>query len=222
MHMKKLTALLLAAVIVMGLAACSGDGKLLEKVQGDDKTSSSSNSSSTPKTNSTSTPSTPSESSSAPKTPVEGASVDADGREYDGYAYGYLGDTLYCAWFGFSVDKAEKKQSYLGYEAKAGNTLVVTTITVENTFDEAIAMFYDDFVIYWNNGEDKDDGYAYPLEPYADELMSEEYQLGKGKSSTGILVFEVPEETSQYCISFLEVYEDDFTGNLFEIFFDID
>ena len=219
--MKKFAAILLAVAVMAAFASCTGNPQLLDKVINGGETPSSSaqnQPSSTPPAASGDNgenPSTPS------KTPAEGALVDEDGREYDGYAYGDMGDTLYCAWFGFSVDQVEKQDSYLGYTAQQGNTLVVTTITVENTFDEAITMFYDDFMMYWNNGEGEEDGYAYPLEPYADELMSEQYQLGKGKTTTGKLVFEVPQETSQYCISFLEVYEDDFTGNLYEIYFDI-
>ena len=220
--MKKIAAIIFILVIAIGFSACMGDGRLLDKVLNGQQTPSQNVQNSVlPDVPESSSKEILGDSPTVSKTEVEGASVAEDGREYDGYAYGYMGDTLYCAWFGFSVDQVAKKDQYLGYEAQQGNTLIVVTITVQNTFEEAITMFYDDFVIYWNNGEGQEDGYAYPLEPYADELLGVEYQLGKGKTSTGELVFEVPQETEQYCISFLEIYEDDFTGNLFEIYFDI-
>ena len=50
--------------------------------------------------------------------------------------------------------------------------------------------------------------------------MPEEYEIFKGESRTGDLVFVVPSGQTNFTLEYLEIYEDEFEGNTFKISFD--
>lgn len=148
------------------------------------------------------------------------ASVAEDGRETGGYVDGRLGDTMQNVFFAFTVDKVELASEYGGQAAPDGSSYIVAEITVKNTFGEALPLWYDDFQIQWGEG---DEDYGYAIEPFTDDQMPLEYEMKKGESITKTHVFEVPtlEGKNEYSISFLEYYEDGFTGNVFFVYFDL-
>ena len=47
----------------------------------------------------------------------------------------------------------------------------------------------------------------------------EEYDLGVNEEKTGLLVFEVPEDSKDYSISYLEQFSNDTEGDVFFVFF---
>ena len=146
----------------------------------------------------------------------------------DGYAEGGIGDTMRTAWFDFTVNRAELKDSYGSVVPNDGETLLVVNVTLNNTFTEAIPMFDSDFQAQW--GADGDDDYRFPV-TFDDPTMIEkgmleaEYELGAGKTVTGDLVFSVPGGQSEYSLSFLEYYapgegeENGAEGDLFFVYF---
>ena len=52
----------------------------------------------------------------------------------DGYAEGGIGDTMRTAWFDFTVNRAELKDSYGSVVPNDGESLLVVNVTLNNTF----------------------------------------------------------------------------------------
>lgn len=138
--------------------------------------------------------------------------------------YGYIGDTLSTAWFDFTVKDAYLCGEYEGYTAASSNKqLLVVSLKLENTFPRSVSMFREDFPVLWDWDEETaaadDDGMAYPIDAFTDDQLPDEYDLGiKGKES-GLLVYEVPVNTKDFSLAFMEIYEDDEEGNVFFVDF---
>ena len=99
-----------------------------------------------------------------------------------------------------------------------------------------------DFQIQWDaaEGEDPDDAYDYPLADtvtdengdtewvsLSDRQLPAEWELGVGEERTGILLYAVPEASSEYSIAFMEIYEsedndDGEYGDVFFVYFSAD
>ena len=104
-----------------------------------------------------------------------------------------------------------------------GDVLVVVDVTVKNTFQESIPMFDTDFQLQWN--DDAEDAYAFPIatsEKLLSNQLPEEYTLKVNEETTGVLIFEAPAGYEDFCLGFLEFYEDNTEGNLFFVYFSAD
>ncbi len=146
----------------------------------------------------------------------------------DGYAEGGIGDRMKTAWFDFTVNSAELKDSYGSVVPNDGESLLVVNVTLHNTFTDTIPMFDSDFQAQW--GSDGENDYRFPV-TFDDPTMTEkgmlesEYELESGKTVTGDLVFSVPGGQSEYSLSFLEYYapgegeENGAEGDLFFVYF---
>ena len=154
-----------------------------------------------------------------------GVQTDANGAVHavDGYAEGRIGDTMWTAFFEFTVQSAEYVDSYAGYEPQEGCRLIDTVIRVRNTFGEELPMYSSDFQIQWGSdvSDVDDDAFDYPIEPLDDTMAPEEYKLPRGGSAEYHHVFEVPQGESDYSISYLEYFEDDTEGDVFFIYFEL-
>lgn len=141
----------------------------------------------------------------------------------DGYAEGNLGDTLGTAWFSFKVNSAELTDSYGGSVTPAeGETLLVVNVTIENTYGDDLPMFDSDFQAQW--GSEGDDDYRFPVTLDDESLqtgnmLAGEYTLSAGETTTGDLVFSVPQGFQDFSLSFMEYYDNEETGDTFFIFF---
>ena len=126
----------------------------------------------------------------------------------DGYAEGRMGDVMRTYFFDYTVNSAYTCNDYQGYTPSEGNKLLVAEITVKN--------------IQWGE-DDNDDAYAAPITYYgntvSDEQLPEEYDLGVNEEKTGLLVYEVPEDSKDYSISYLEQFSNDTEGDVFFVFF---
>lgn len=151
-------------------------------------------------------------------TTVLGTETLDDGREVNGYAEGKIGEAVQTSWFTFTVNSVEFADEYAGKTPAEGNEFVVANITVVNTFNDTLPMGNYDFQIQWGEG---DGDYGYGIEEiFTDTMMPYEYELEKGDSLTGDVVYEIPKvEDGSYSISFLEIYEDDQEGNVFFVYF---
>lgn len=151
-----------------------------------------------------------------------GGSGDTVIRPEDGLAVGEIGNTMRTYWFDFSVNSAYLCDSFSGHNAADGNNLLVVEITVTNTFDESLPMFDDDFWIEW--GSD-DDAYAYPVEnseSLSSDILPSEYYLTVGETEKGLLLFEVPDGYSEFAIAYVEISDNDETGDFFVVYFEPD
>ena len=115
--------------------------------------------------------------------PAGSANTDSGvGYPEDGYASGYMGDTMHTAFFDFTVDSAYTTQEFDGLTAAGegmsylteyydrpapadGCKFLVVEITLHNTTTMRQPMFVADFQVQWDlqEGEDEDQNYAFPL-----------------------------------------------------------
>lgn len=115
--------------------------------------------------------------------PAGSANTDSGvGSPEDGYASGYMGDTMHTAFFDFTVDSAYTTQEFDGLTAAGegmsylteyydrpapadGCKFLVVEITLHNTTTMSQPMFVADFQVQWDlqEGEDEDQNYAFPL-----------------------------------------------------------
>ena len=79
-------------------------------------------------------------------------------------------------------------------------------------------MFGNDFVLFYG---DTDTDYCYPISSIADNQLPDEYQIEKGGSRTGELVFEVPTQSTDFSFLYQEIYEDDVWGNAYGVSFSL-
>ena len=151
-------------------------------------------------------------------TPVEDVSTTSDGRETGGYAVADLGEEMRCHFFGFTVNSAYRTASYEGATPAEGNSFVVLELTINNPYDEELSMYDGDFVLFYN---DDTDDYSVAADYIADSQLPAEYQIEKGGSRTGDLVFEVPTESTSFSLLYQEIYEDDVWGNGYYVAFSL-
>ena len=99
------------------------------------------------------------------------------------------------------------------------NSFLVVNITIDNTFadDSSIPMFDTDFVLSWPALEDQS---IFCEDSFATDQLPEEYEIFKGESRTGNLIFVVPSSQTSFTLEYLEIYEDEFEGNTYKITFD--
>ena len=128
----------------------------------------------------------------------------------EGGAKGYIGDVLHTYWFDFVVNSAKLCQEYEGCTAYDGYRLLVLDMSIKNTVDFSIPMYWSDFPITWGDG---DEDYAYPLAK--DEfnatrnIFPDEYTLGINENKSGVMVYEVPAtDVPDYILLYWELFED--------------
>ena len=141
-----------------------------------------------------------------------------------GNAEGRIGDTMHTYFFDYTVNSAYLCDEYDGYEPLEGNAILVADVTIKNTSTSTIPMFDTDFQIQWN--ENSDDAYDWPITIYLeegevlnDQMLPGEYELAINQSINGLLVYEVPADSKDFSISYLELFDDDTEGDVFFVYF---
>ena len=124
--------------------------------------------------------------------------------------------------FDYTVNSAYTCKEFEGYTPAEGNKLLVAEITVKNTDRSTVTMYDTDFQIQWGDDDD-DDAYDAPITYYgdavSDDQLPEEYDLSVNEERTGLLVFEVPEDSKDYSISYLEQFSNETEGDVFFVYF---
>ncbi len=140
----------------------------------------------------------------------------------DGYAEGRIGDVMKTYFFNYTVNSAYTCNEYEGYTPSEGNKLLVAELTIKNTDRSTVTMYDTDFQIQWGD-DDNDDAFDAPITYYgntvSDDQLPEEYDLSVNEERTGLLVFEVPEDSKDYSISYLEQFSNDTAGDVFFVYF---
>ena len=152
----------------------------------------------------------------------------------DGYAMGYLGDTLRTDFFDMRVDSAYTCYEFDGVAPQEGYKLLVAQVTLYNYTNFTQPMFNTDFEVWWDaqEGESSDDAWDFPLtraeeledgsyEYYnlSDQQLPVEWDFPIHETQSGILLYQVPEGSSTFSVAFLEYYNDGTTGDLYEVRF---
>ena len=128
-----------------------------------------------------------------------------------------VGERVSTHWFEFQVTEARTADSYNGYLAPEGTRLAVCTLSLENTFDEAVPMNRGDFVLVWEADEEvaSDQGItgAYAMERYSVKQLPDEYTLEREETRSGTLVFVVPDGVERAALRFQEYYAEGEQGS---------
>lgn len=224
--MKKFTLALVGIVLAFSLAGCNAKSTVKEnESQEQEENREDSSTRETRETRETrgdreSQKEEEKEEEEAPVQAAQSEGINAEG----GYGEGRMGDTMKTYFFDYTVNSAYVCDEFNGYTPAEGNRLLVSEVTVKNTFYESIVMYDTDFQVQWNSSDE--DAYDFPItlytDPVSDEQLPAEYELGINKEMTGLLVFEVPEGKKDFSISYLELFDDDSEGNVFFVFFTAD
>ena len=122
----------------------------------------------------------------------------------------------------YTVNSAYTCKEFEGYTPAEGNKLLVAELTVKNTDRSTVTMYDTDFQIQWGDDDD-DDAFDAPITYYSDAVsddqLPEEYDLSVNEERTGLLVFEVPEDSKDYSISYLEQFSNETKGDVFFVYF---
>lgn len=154
-------------------------------------------------------------------TDKNGSKISDDGRSYGGLIRGETGEKLETAFFDMMVEGAEKYNVYQFndglYQAEEGNTYLVVTLTIENTYDEDISMSITDFVLDFEEKESEDILIGYGRANInQDTFMDNIFTLKKGEAVTKSIVYVV-KDVEAYTLMYSEYYEDDFKGDSFAV-----
>ena len=128
----------------------------------------------------------------------------------EGGAKGYIGDILHTYWFDFVVNSAKLCQEYEGCTAYDGYRLLVVDMSIKNTVDFSIPMYWSDFPILWGDG-DEDGAYPLPKDEFnaTRNIFPDEYTLGINENKSGVLVYEVPvTDVPDYMLVYWEIFDD--------------
>lgn len=145
-------------------------------------------------------------------------------KDENGVKEGFLGDTMKTYFFDFSVNSAYTCASYEGYTPAEGNQMLVTEITVKNTFSESIEMYDSDFMILW--ADESDDAYSLPVtynltsgETLGQNMLPDVYPLKIQGSRSGLLIYEVPIGYTDFSMAYVTVFDDNSEGDIFFVHF---
>ncbi|WP_312636675.1 DUF4352 domain-containing protein [Oscillibacter sp.] len=142
------------------------------------------------------------------------------GSSSEEYEEGRIGDVMHSEFFDFTVNNVYICDTYEGYTPEADHKLLVSELTIKNTFNETIPMFDTDFQAQWNDKDDQDNAFSNPVETMvSEEQMEPEYDLAVDEERTGLLIFEVPADFDDFSVVYLEEFDTGETGNLYEVFF---
>lgn len=130
---------------------------------------------------------------------------------------GNLGDTMNTYWFDFSVDEAVLTSEYEDITPSDGNVLLVLTMTIDNTYFEAVPMYASDFDVEW----DDPDSYETPIRIFinGEELTEDIYELPYADLVDAIFVYEVAEGYNEFIVYFDEYFADETLGNIYGVYF---
>lgn len=154
-------------------------------------------------------------------TDKNGSKISDDGRSYGGLIHGEIGEKLETAFFDMTVEGVEKYDTYQFndglYQAEEGNTYLVVTLTLENTYDEAISMSLTDFVLDFEGNESEEILIGYGRANLnQDSFMDNIFTLKEEETVTKSIVYVV-KDIETYTLRYSEYYEDEFKGDTFEV-----
>lgn len=132
---------------------------------------------------------------------------------------GELGDTMSTYWFDFSVDEAVLTNEYEGSTPSAGRVYLVLTMTMENTFYEAVPMYRGDFDVEWDDPDAE--SYETPVMIFinGEELTEDSYEIPYADLVDATMVFEVDKGYDEFVVYFDEYFADDTLGNVLGVYF---
>lgn len=140
-----------------------------------------------------------------------------------GKTNGDIGHTFSTMFFDYTVNSAESPAEYDGYTPADGNRLIVVNVSVKNDFGSTLPMYDTDFPLFWGDGGTD---YSWAVDAFNDKMMPLEWELADKKTATYDMLFEVPEDKTEFSLSYLEEYTDrngnDQTGEWYDAKFTVE
>ncbi len=137
----------------------------------------------------------------------------------EGLFYGELNNVMRNVFFDFIVTDPQRLTEKDGYRASEGYQLLCVTIEERNTFGETLPMFLADYQIQWGEG---DSDFANPLTGLQDEqVMPDSFELNPDETVIYQVVFEVPQDITEFELVYLEEFADETVGDLFIVRFQV-
>lgn len=140
----------------------------------------------------------------------------------DGVALGYEGDTLRTKYFEMTIENPRTSAEYDGLTAEAGYQFLAADLTLYNHTNVTQPMFDTDFEVVWDLDDDdawawpecneEDDGGKIVYSVKSDTQIPVEFELGIHKTTTGVLLFQVPEDCKDFYIAYYEIGEPEHEG----------
>lgn len=141
----------------------------------------------------------------------------------DGVAVGYEGDTLRTGFFDMKVENPQTSGEYDGLTPSEGYKFLAVDLTLYNYTNSSVPMYDTDFEVVWD--VDDDDAWAWPecdetvgsdgeveYSVKSEKQLPVEFSLGIHKTETGVLLYQVPEDSTDFIIAFYEVFEPEKEG----------
>lgn len=145
--------------------------------------------------------------------------VVAQDRQYGQSTTYKLEEAMETAFFDLKIDKVEILDEVDGYVTDDPELhFLVLDVTIKNTFADtaSIPMSYSDFELTW---EGLEGNVVYSEEVFAEGQLPDEYEIFKGDSRSGKLIYLVPSSAKNFSFIYLEIWDDDFEGNDYTIAF---
>jgi hypothetical protein len=150
--------------------------------------------------------------------------LQSKGRPFNSVTTGKVGETLTNTFFAWTVNSVSANESITmdGEEVfpnEEGYKFVIVDITTKNVFDQPNPMGSGDFSIIWTRGTETIEDI--PFRAFVDEMYPDEFTEEVGQSTSGWVVFEVPQDVNSAMIGYYELWDDNFEGDtyLFEVTF---
>ena len=142
--------------------------------------------------------------------------IQSQGREY-GQTYELnAGDTMSTAFFDFTINSAKLVSEIEDFVPnEETDKFLVVNVTIQNTYGnpEPLPMSDADFELGWNGAEKNMT--IFPEYTFATNQLPEQYEIEKGHSKTGDLIYVVPADASDFRIYYYDLWKDDFEGNTY-------
>lgn len=136
----------------------------------------------------------------------------------DGVAVGYEGDTLRTEFFDMKIENPRTSDEYDGLTPSEGYQFLSVDLTLYNYTSSSVPMYDTDFEVVWDL--DDDDAWAWPecdevlgadgeseFTVKSEKQLPVEFSLGIHKTETGVLLYQVPVDSTGFIIAFYEVFE---------------
>lgn len=127
-----------------------------------------------------------------------------------GFVNGEIGEEVRTMFYTFTLRDPYMTATINGSTAPEDEEYLVIEITIQNTDNVSIEMADTEFCVAWGDGEND---YTAPVTYYSDTVldenqMPESYTLRKDTSLTGLLIYEVPADQTDFTFYCRDAYID--------------
>ncbi|MDR2035470.1 MAG: hypothetical protein LBP91_02170 [Coriobacteriales bacterium] len=139
---------------------------------------------------------------------------DSNGAQVlEGNVTGIVGTEYAAYWFNFTVNSLKTDSVYKDYAATKGNTLVIASITLTNTYGSP--QQYGTFD--WFVNDDSLSEALYPLNPFTSTMMPTDFTLYSQETVTFDVVIQYPANLANPTFTYAEINEKGETFSTFMI-----